>query len=341
MDYYVITASFTQPSWYNKPMEKKILTSGIRATGTAHLGNYLGAIKQFLELQDQYSCNFFIADLHALTTPFVPSEVRQKTLEVAADYLALGLDPEKANLFVQSQVPEHAELAWIFNCITPLGELYRMTQFKEKSEQTKDSSTIGLLDYPVLMAADILLYKTMVVPVGEDQVQHLELSRIIARKFNRIEKVFPEPKALVNKTARVKSIINPEKKMSKSNDTPIYISDSPEIIQTKLKKAVTGSDTSGKSAGATNLMDLLKEFGTADTHANFQKEIRNGTIQYSALKEALADSISTYFADFRVRRQELLDEPEIIARALSDGAERAREMAHDTIVEVKKAVGLI
>jgi tryptophanyl-tRNA synthetase len=322
-------------------MEKLILTSGIRATGTAHLGNYLGAIKQFIELQNQYACNFFIADLHALTTPFVPAEIRKNTLDVAADYLALGLDPEKSNLFLQSQVPEHTELAWIFNCITPLGELYRMTQFKEKSEQTKESSTIGLLDYPVLMAADVLLYKSVVVPVGEDQVQHLELARTIARKFNRIEKIFPEPKALINKSARVKSILNPEKKMSKSGDTPIYISDSPEIIRAKLKKAITATESSGRSAGVDNLMALLKEFGSPDQAQYFQKAMRSGTAQYSELKETLTEAISNYFAEFRERRQELMEEPEVIARALTDGAERAREMAKETIKEVKKSVGLL
>ena len=322
-------------------MEKQILTSGIRATGTAHLGNYLGAIKQFQELQEQYHCNFFIADLHALTTPFVPNEIRQNTLDVAADYLAAGLDPEKANLFLQSHVPEHAELAWILNCITPLGELNRMTQFKEKSEETKESSTAGLLNYPVLMAADILVYKTDVVPVGEDQIQHLELTRIIARKFNKIAPIFPEPKALVNKTARVRSIVNPMKKMSKSNDTPIYISDSPEIIHGKLKKAVTASDSSGKSAGVENLIGLLSEFGSQEQVQHFQKEIRSGTIQYSELKETLAEAISKHFSEFRERRQELLEEPEVIARALSDGAERARESAHQTIREVKQVIGLL
>lgn len=322
-------------------MEKKTLVSGIRASGVPHLGNYLGALKQFTELQDQYSCNFFIADLHAIKTPFVPAELRANTLETAIDYLALGLDPEKSNLFLQSQVPQHAELAWILNCITPLGELNRMTQFKEKSESTKEASTAGLLNYPVLMAADVLLYKAEFVPVGEDQVQHLELARIIARKFNRIEKIFPEPKALVNKTARVKSIINPEKKMSKSGDTPIYISDSPEEIKAKLKKAVTASESNGRSAGVENLMLLLKEFGAKEQTEYFQKEMRNGAIQYSELKDTLADAISSYFADFRTRRAELVAEPEIVARALADGAERAREKAQETLQEVKRAVGLL
>jgi tryptophanyl-tRNA synthetase len=323
-------------------MNKETLVSGIRASSKPHIGNYLGALRQFVELQEKFNSYFFVADLHALTTPFEPKELRENTIEVVADYLALGLDPEKCVLFPQSHVKEHVELAWIFNCITPLGELYRMTQFKEKAEN-KEKANAGLLNYPVLMAADILLYKPQYVPVGEDQVQHVELARIIARKFNnKFGEVFPEPKPLLTKTSsRVKSLINPEKKMSKSNDEPLFLSDSPEIIAKKIKKAVTATDTKGKSAGVDNLFALLKEFGTQEELKHFETAHKNGTIKFSELKEALAKDISSHFADYRARREELLSDPAKIARVLAEGAEKARKVAQATMQEVRSKVGLI
>ena len=189
-------------------MNKQLLVSGVRASGTPHIGNYLGGIQQFVQLQETYECYFFIADLHALTTPFDPTELRSTIYNVAADYIALGLDPKKCIIFSQSHVPQHAELAWIFNCITPIGELERMTQFKDKSKNASiEHINAGLLNYPVLMSADILLYKADVVPVGEDQVQHLELTRTIARKFNNhFGKTFPEPKPLLSQFAKIKKL---------------------------------------------------------------------------------------------------------------------------------------
>jgi tryptophanyl-tRNA synthetase len=318
------------------------LVSGIRATNSLHIGNYLGALKQFIDLQNEYKCYFFVADLHAITTPFNPEELRANTLSIIADYLALGLDPKKSTIFLQSHVPEHAELAWIFNCITPLGELYRMTQFKEKAEN-KESANAGLLNYPVLMAADILLYKPNVVPVGEDQTQHVELARTIARKFNNaFGYTFPEPQSINTKTtARIKSLVNPEKKMSKTNDEPLNISDSPEVILKKIKKAVTATDASGSSLGVNNLMLLLKSFGTEEQLRHFEDGIKNNDIQFSELKETLAKDIAEYFAPFRERRAELLADPAQIARILSEGAEEARAVASKTIGEVKQRIGLI
>lgn len=323
---------------------KKRLVSGIRASANPHLGNYLGAMKDYVALQENENFErfYFIADLHALTTPFQPKELRKNSLEVAADYLALGIDPDRSSLFLQSQVPEHSELAWILNCITPLGELFRMTQFKEKSEQNNDSISAGLLNYPVLMAADILIYKGEVVPVGEDQLQHIELARVVARKFNsKFGTTFPEPQAYMKNALRIKSLMNPEKKMSKTGDEALSIADSPEEIKRKLKKAVTASDTSGKSAGVENLFGLLKEFGTKEQQQYFEAAYQDGSIRFAELKDTLAENIINYFAEFREKREKIIADPQHIAEVLVAGAERARLIARETISEVKEKVGLL
>lgn len=208
--------------------EKNIIVSGIRASGKLHIGNYLGALKQFVELQNnpKNTCYFFIADLHALTTPFEPKTLRQNSLEVVAEYLAAGIDPKKSTFFLQNQVNEHSELAWIFSCILPLSELERMTQYKDKAFQHKKNINAGLLTYPALMAADILLYKAEGVPVGEDQNQHVELTRITARKFNNLfGETFPEPKTYERKPLRIMSLKDPSKKMSKTGDEALMLDD--------------------------------------------------------------------------------------------------------------------
>ena len=220
--------------------KKKIVVSGIQPTGELHLGNYLGAIKNWVELQDDYECYFFIADYHSITIPYEPSEKEKQTLDLAKDLVALGLTRSK--LFVQSQIPEVTELSWYFNCITPIGELERMTQYKDKSSQHKDNVNSGLFTYPVLQAADILIYKGELVPVGEDQVQHVELTRDIAKKFNkRFGKTFPETKPYLTKSARLKSLQDPTKKMSKSLGPKHYagIFEDEDAIRDKFKKAVT------------------------------------------------------------------------------------------------------
>ncbi len=192
--------------------------SGVRPSGQLHLGNYLGALKNWLILQKRYECLFCIVDYHAITTPFEPKKMKKQIFDLAVRYMAAGIDPQKSIIFVQSQVPEHTELTWILNTITPVGELRRMTQFKEKAKQHPEAVNIGLLDYPVLMAADILLYKAELVPVGEDQIQHVELSRTIVRKFNKIfGQTFPEPKVVLTKAPRIMSLTEPIKKMSKIN----------------------------------------------------------------------------------------------------------------------------
>lgn len=328
-------------------MKQETILSGVQATGRMHIGNYLGALKQFVDIQNEgkLQCYFFVADLHALTVPRDPKKLRQDTLEVVAEYIAAGLDPEKSVIFVQNHVLEHAELAWIFNCITPIGELERMTQFKDKGRDQKDSVNAGLLTYPTLMAADILLYKPSFVPVGEDQVQHIELARIIARKFNKqFGEVFPEPKPFMRKPLRIMSLKDPAKKMSKTGDDPIYLDDMPSEIQAKLKKAVTatgGEGSASTSEGVENLMFLMEQFGDAIVTAQFRSAIKDGSIKYSELKTTLADSIADYFAEFRDKKQALLDDKQKIAQILADGAEKARMLAQKTMLEVKEKTGLL
>ena len=322
---------------------KDTIVSGIRATGKLHIGNYLGALKQFMELQDAgHNCFFFIADLHALTTPFEPKDLAQNPLEVAADYLAAGIDPEKSAFFLQSQVMEHAELGWVFNCLTPLGELQRMTQFKDKSQQHHESISGGLLTYPTLMAADILLYKPTAVPVGDDQTQHVELARDTARKFNnRFGQTFPEPKTFMRKPVRIMSLTDPDKKMSKTGDEALMLDDEPEEILRKLKKAVTATDGSQKSSGVENLFQIMKHFVPDSEYQNFITQQNQGSIKYSELKETLATRIAEHFQGFRAKKKELLAHPEKIHAALATGKQKAEAVAQATLAEVKQKIGLI
>lgn len=319
-------------------MKQETILSGVQATGRMHIGNYLGALKQFVDIQNEgkLQCYFFVADLHALTVPRDPEKLRRDTLEVVAEYIAAGLDPKRSVIFIQNHVPEHSELAWIFNCITPVGELERMTQFKDKGRAQKDSVNAGLLTYPTLMAADILLYKPNFVPVGEDQVQHIELARIVARKFNKqFGETFPEPQAYLKKPLRIMSLKDPSKKMSKTGDEPIYIDDIPADIEAKLKKAVTTDE------GANNLIELLGYFADESLIKKYQAEHKSGEIRFSDLKTDLSTAISDYFADFRKRKAELLDNPDELAKILSEGATKAREISHQTLFEVKQKIGLL
>src|ERR1700722_1596101 len=231
-------------------MKQETYLAGCRVSGKLHIGNYLGMVKDLLETQkdDDLQRFYFIADLHGLTTPFEPKQMKIDAMDIAASYVAAGIDPNRTIFFLQNQVQEHATLAWIFNCITPLGELERMTQFKDKSKQHKESINAGLLTYPTLMAADILLYKPTSIPVGEDQVQHVELARTVARKFNHhFGKTFPEPKTYLSKPLRIMSLADPAKKMSKTGDEALLLDDEPKEIMRKLKKAVTASEAGKQS----------------------------------------------------------------------------------------------
>ncbi len=330
---------------YNVSMKTQPrIVSGIRASGKLHIGNYLGALKQFIDIQNStsYECFFFIADLHALTTPFDPKTLARETLDVVAEYLACGLDPKLSTIFLQSTILEHTELAWIFNCITPLGELERMTQFKDKSKQHGENINAGLLTYPVLMAADILLYKPAAVPVGEDQIQHLELARTIARKFNaKFGKVFPEPKSFVRTPIRIKSLQNPEKKMSKTSDSPLFIADTKTEIDNKIKKAVTASTGNRTAPGVENLLFLLGHFASKDTLNYFLDQQSNGTLKFSELKHELSNAINSFFSPVREKKKEILADKNFIAQTLAEGAERARSVARSTLKQVKQKIGLV
>ncbi len=323
----------------------KRVFSGIRASGELHLGNYIGAIKSFLELQNDYDCVFMIVDYHGITTPFNPKEIKNTIMNVALDYLAAGIDPEKSILAIQSNVPEHLELAWIFSTITPVGLLQRIPTFKEKIKQHPDYVNLGLLSYPVLMAADILIYKAATVPVGEDQLPHIEFTNVIGRKFNNeYGQIFPEVKAKLSEGARIMSLNDPAKKMSKSLGPKTYIAlnDSPETIKEKMKKAVTDIGTSGKMTPAIeNLFLLLKILGKTEHYDEFFAEHKRGTIKYSRLKEILAQDIADYFAPFRAKRKELEAKPEFVKEILIDGAERAQKIARKTMREVKEKIGLV
>jgi len=320
--------------------------SGIQPTGTLHIGNYLGAIKQWIELQKKNPCIFSIVDLHAVTIPYNPKEMQKNILSAAMDYLAAGLDPKKCIIFVQSHVKEHAELAWLLETLTPIGELERMTQYKEKARQYADNVNAGLFAYPVLMAADILLYKADTVPVGEDQEQHVELSRVLARKFNnRFGKIFPEPKTQLPKSgARIMSLNDPLQKMSKSFGPQSYIAlnDSPALIREKIKTAVTDSgrevkyDIKNKPA----ISNLLTIYGLFANKAIAEIEKKYQSKGYAEFKKDLAETIIKGLANFQKNRKTLEKNPKKAEKILADGAKKAQKIAIATMKEIKKKMGL-
>lgn len=325
--------------------KKPILVSGIQPTGPLHIGNYLGAVEQWITLQNSeaYECFFSIVDYHSLTGVMDSDERRRQIFILAAELIALGIDPKKSTLFVQSHVLQHTELGWILNCVTPVSELERMTQFKDKAETQKKNINVGLFDYPVLQAADILLYHGTHVPVGEDQIQHVELTRDIARWFNkRFGDYFPETRVLLTKTPRVKSLLEPTKKMSKSLGLGhvIDLADEPEVIEKKLKKAVTATEGGGKAPGVENLLLLLDHFGDKKTLQTFLVQEKQGTIRYGELKHAVAEAIGRHFAEFRTRRSELLAGHNEIADMLIASANTARSVAEKTMQDVRTLVGV-
>lgn len=320
--------------------------SGVQPSGDIHIGNYLGAIKQFVGLQEKYQTYFFIVDLHALTENPDPEKLREQTLKLAALYLACGLNPKKTTLFIQSHVPAHAELAWILNTITPLGELQRMTQFKDKSEQ--HGILAGLLNYPVLMAADILLYQPDVVPVGEDQVQHLELTRTLARKFNsKFGNTFNEPKTLLQKeVARVMGLDDPIKKMSKSASNPnnyINISDSADIVRKKIKSAVTdsGSEIKFDTENKPGISNLLAIYSAFSGDAIKKLESKYSGKNYGQFKSDLAELLVEKLSPMQSKYFSLLKNKKTLTKILSDGAKKANKTAEKTLSKVRQKIGLI
>jgi len=322
---------------------KQTLFSGIKPTGEIHLGNYLGALKNWVDLQDQYNCFYSIVDLHGITIDYQPQEYQKTILNFAMDLLALGVDPKKSNFFIQSHVPEHTELCWLFNTLTPVSELERMTQFKDKAKQHKENVNAGLFDYPVLMAADILLYHATIVPVGEDQKQHLELTNTLLRKFNnKYGEYFKEVKPIIGQGARIMSLADPTKKMSKSLGPAHYIAlnDEPEVIRKKVMKAVTDAgEAKQMSAGVNNLFTLLKLMADKNVYQKFQKAYDGKTIKYSELKSELAEVIIKYLAPIQERKKMLNQKK--IEKILNDGAKKARQVAQKNILEIKTRMGLV
>jgi tryptophanyl-tRNA synthetase len=320
--------------------------SGIQPSGELHIGNYLGAVKNWVALQHQYECIFCIVDYHAITVPYDPGELRQRTFDMAVSLLAAGLDPEKCTVFVQSHVPEHTELAWIFNTLTPIGELERQTQFKDKA-QRQESVAAGLLNYPVLQAADILLYRADLVPVGEDQVHHLELSREIARKWNARfgggEEFFPEPKALLTAARRIMGL-DGQSKMSKSLGNTVGLLEPLDAVWEKLRPAVTDPKRVRRTDPGTpevcNIYHLHKAFNPPDTVEHVA--LMCSTAGWGCLdcKRVLFEGIKRELEPIHARARELRANPKRIHDALARGAERCRTIARDTMHVVRSNMGL-
>ena len=326
---------------------KKTILSGIQPSGILTLGNYLGALRNWVKIQDEYDCRYFIADLHAITVPQAPEILRENTKKAIMQYLACGLDPEKNVIFVQSHVHEHPELGWILNNTTYMGELSRMTQFKDKS-QKQTNVRVGLFDYPVLMAADILLYKADYVPVGEDQRQHLEITRVIAKRFNSTynKEVFKVPEAYISESgARIMSLKDPEKKMSKSDPNPMaYISllDDRETIIKKFKKATTDSLNqvrySDEQPGVKNLINIYSSI-TGKTPEEIEKEFEG--VGYGKFKVAVGEVVANELEPIQKKYYELAapENEGYIRGILENGAKIAKETAKETLKEVYDTVG--
>lgn len=328
------------------------ILSGIQPTGLIHLGNYFGALRQWIDLQEKHDCYFMVVDLHALTVPQEPTTFRHHIESAILDYLAVGIDPKKCTLFVQSQVSQHTDLTWILETMTPLGELERMTQFKDKALQQKDSVNTGLLTYPILMAADILLYNADAVPVGKDQEQHLELARTLARKFNARyplpggKKLFKEPQTLLPKEgAKVLALNDPEKKMSKSLGPASYIAifDNPEIIRKKIMSAVTDSGMEVKfdpehKPALSNLMTIYKLVSGQNYLAIEKKFSGKG---YGEFKKDLAEKIILFLEPIQKKRKELeKQKSKLLKDIMSMGRKKAEKTAQKIMRDVRQAVGL-
>ncbi len=327
--------------------DRQRVFSGIQPSGRSHLGTYLGALKNWVSMQDDHDCLFCIVDLHALTVPQDPKVLRANVREMAALYMAVGLDPEKSIIFRQSRVSEHSELAWLLNCVARVGELSRMTQFKDKAQKGgADSASVGLYDYPVLQAADVLLYNAHLVPVGEDQRQHLELMRTLARRFNGLYGetfVVPEP-MILDVGARVMALDDPTSKMSKSAPTPagyVELLDEPDVVRRKIRRAKTDSGSevvsSPEKPAITNLLNIYAGLAgrpVPDIEADYEGK------GYGDFKKDLGEVVVEALAPIRGRTLELLDDPKELDDLLESGAERARGVAHPTLRDAWTRMGL-
>jgi len=326
----------------------KTIFSGVAPSGILHIGNYLGAIKQWLELQKNNRCIFCVVDYHAMTIFQPPEKLREKILEIATIYLAAGIDPKKSIIFIQSHVPEHTELTWILNTITKIPELELMTQFKDKAKSFRKRVNVGLFDYPVLMASDILLYRTNLVPVGEDQRQHVEITRTLAHRFNNLYgKTFIVPEVLIRKeSAKIMGLDDPVKKMSKSAENPhnyLALTDEPSLIKEKIKRATTDSgreiiyDLKDKK-GISNLLTIYSLL-SGKSIKQLEKEYQGkGYIEF---KNDLAGIVIDFLSAFQKQFKKLKKNQNYVKKILADGAQKAQAIAQATMSEVKKKVGLI
>ncbi len=326
--------------------KKKVMLSGIQPSGDLHLGNYLGAIKNWGARSEEFDCYYFMADLHTITVRQEPAELRRRTLEQLALYIACGLDPEKNTLFIQSQVPAHAQLGWVLQCYTMFGELTRMTQFKDKSEKHKDNINAGLFAYPSLMAADILLYRPDFVPVGEDQKQHVELTRNIATRFNSIYgEVFKIPEPYIAKTgARIYGLTTPDSKMSKSiPEGCVFLMDDPDTIARKFKRAITDSDTERcvrfdkeNKPGVSNLMNIYSTV-TGKSFEEIEAEFEGKG--YGVFKPAVGEAVIETLRPIREEASRIMKDKAYLESVYKDGAARASRVADRTLAKVYKKIG--
>ncbi len=328
-------------------MEKKIVFSGVQPSGALTIGNYIGALRNFGELQDEFDCNYCIVDMHAITVPQVPKNLRKNTLDVLSMYMACGIDPEKSTLFVQSHVPAHAELSWVLNTITYMGQLNRMTQFKEKSKKSDENLNAGLFTYPVLMAADILLYQTDFVPVGEDQKQHLELARDLAERFNnKYSDTFVVPEPLIKEFgARIMSLQDPTSKMSKSDSDEnafILLQDNKDKISKKIKRAVTDSvgivNYSDDQPGIKNLINIYSVLSGKEIDDIVDMYSGKG---YGVFKSELAEVVVEALDPIQTKYREYLDSKDYLERIYTEGAQKAEAKARKTLRKVYKKIGFI
>lgn len=326
-------------------MKKKVY-SGIRATGRLHLGNYLGAVKGMLAVQDEYDCVFSVVDTHTITVPYDPKTLKHSIREIVLDYLGAGLDPDKCLLEIQSRVPQHTELAYLLATIYPVARLEDLPTYKEKRAQYPKYVNMGLLYYPVLMAADILLYKAELVPVGIDQEPHLEVAREIARKFNSMfGETFPEPQRFKTEGEYVPSIAGGGKMSKSVEGSFITLTDDLEAIKARLAKAPTDSGQEGgkipHEGGVANLFKLFRLFDKGELHHKYVQDYRDKTIRYSDMKNALAELIFTELKPFQERRKEFENNPELVDSILEESAEKCRQRADETMREVKEKMGLL
>ena len=330
---------------------RKQVLSGMQPTGNLHLGRYFGAIQNWVNLQESYDCIYSIVDYHAMTMPFDPRRLREQVWELVFDIMAVGVKPE--NIFIQSMIPEHTELAWIFNCVSSYGEVSRMTQFKDKSQQINDKDkdafiSTGLFTYPVLQAADILIYRADYVPVGKDQDQHLELTRNIANRFNQLvgKEYFVLPETLYTDLPKVLSTADPSKKMSASLGPKHHISvfSDADVIRKQIKGAVTdsGDTPAGQiSPGVQNLLDMLKASGGHPEMESFREHAISGTLQYGRLKESVADVIISMTETFKQKRQEIASDKVKYQESVAASSQVIRKRAQETVREVKDLIGLM